>query len=123
MKDPFVRKLALERLENGDPSGARLLLSNYEPGDLATIDPLLNKELDDDRAHELGLGVLDLIGENDIPSDESQAALVLLYKLTPCSMCRGDVVSKLVKAGQAPSLIAEECRFDAEPDTIRLFSA
>ena len=122
MKEAFVREFALERLRDGDTNGVRLLRSNYEPGDLAMIEPLLSEALEDERTHDLGLSVLDIIGENDIPPEESRAVLVLIYERTPCSMCRGSAVEKLVEAGQAPSWIAEECRFDADPDTIQLFS-
>jgi HEAT repeat protein len=121
IRDPRVRKLALERLREGDSTGLRLLKTNYEPGDLETITPLLSGAEDDDKAHDLGLGILDLIGENEVPLDEKRGALLLLYERTPCSMCRADAVTKLVSTGQAPSFIADECRFDADPDTAKLF--
>jgi hypothetical protein len=122
MRDPLVRQMAIERLRDGDPSGARMLLSNYEPGDLATIDPLLRDATDDDEAHDLGFSILDIVKANDVPPEESRAALVLLYQRDPCSMCRGEAVSRLVEAGQVPAWMAEECRFDADPDTARLFT-
>jgi hypothetical protein len=123
VKAPVVRSMALQRLEAGDESGVRLLLSNYAPGDLARIEPLLRAPSGEDQAHDLGLAVLGLISENDISAEESREPLLLLYACTPCSMCRGDAVSRLAKADQVPVWMAEECRFDADPDTVKLFNA
>jgi len=123
IRDPLVRELALKRLQAGDSTGLRLLLSNYEPGDLEPIGAMLSEALDDDEAHDLGLGILDLVGENDVPLAEKRAVLISLYERTPCSMCRGDAVSKLQSAGGVPLSIAQECRFDADPNTAKLFSA
>jgi len=123
VKAPVVRSMALQRLEAGDESGVRLLLSNYTPGDLARIEPLLRAPSGEDQAHDLGLAVLGLISENDISVEESREPLLLVYACTPCSMCRGDAVSRLAKADQVPVWMAEECRFDADPDTVKLFNA
>ena len=123
IRDPLVRKLALEHLRSEDPTGLRLLLSNYEPGDLDPIGPLLREAVDDDEAHILGLGILDIVEENDVPLAEKRAVLISLYERSPCSLCRRKAVSKLQSAGDVPLSIAQECRFDADPDTARLFSA
>jgi hypothetical protein len=123
VKAPVVRSMALQRLEAGDESGVRLLLSNYAPGDFARIEPLLRAPSGEDQAHDLGLAVLGLISENDILAEESREPLLLVYACTPCSMCRGDAVSRLAKADQVPVWMAEECRFDADPDTVKLFNA
>ena len=118
-----MRKLALERLRGKDSTGLRLLLSNYEPGDLDAIGSWLSEALDDDEANDLGFGILNIVGENDVPLAEKRAVLISVYERTPCSVCRGDAVSKLQSAGDVPLSIAQECRFDAHPDTARLFSA
>jgi hypothetical protein len=123
IRDPLVRKLALERLRCKDPTGLRLLLSNYEPGDLDPIGSLLSEAVDDDEAHDLGFGILNIVGENNVPLAEKRAVLISLYERTPCSVCRGDAVSKLQSEGDVPLSIAQECRFDAHPPTARLFSA
>ena len=122
IRDPLVRKLALEHLRSEDPTGLRLLLSNYEPGDLEPIGPLLSEAVDDDEAHILSCGILDIVGENDVPLAEKRAVLISVYERSPCSVCRGDAVSKLQSAGDVPLSIAQECRFDADPNTARLFS-
>ncbi len=120
---PLVREMALQQLRAGRPRGARLLRANYRPGDFDLLMPMLRDAPSDETAHDISLAVLDLIGENDPPIDESLDILVALYEHTPCSMCRGDAVSHLVKAGRTPAWIAEECRFDADPDTAGLFAA
>ncbi|ATQ42048.1 hypothetical protein [Caulobacter mirabilis] len=120
---PLVREMALQQLRAGKPRGARLLQANYRPGDFDLLLPMLRDAPSDEVAHDLSLAVLDLIGENNPPIDESLDILVALYEHTPCSMCRGDAVSHLVKAGQTPTWIAEECRFDADPNTAGLFAA
>lgn len=118
---PRVRQEALQRLEMGD-QGVRLLLANYRPGDFAKIEPLLHKPPSDERAHDLGLAVLALLDENDVPTDECRTTLLNLYEHTPCSLCRNSVVRSLVRRDAAPAWMADECRYDADPDTVRLFS-
>jgi len=123
IKSPFVRNKALQRLEAGDESGVRLLHSNYVAGDLERIKPLFGAPLDHDEAHDLGLAVLILVAENSVTSAERREMLLLVYTCTPCSFCRRDVVSELLETHEVPGWMAEECRFDADPDTVKLFSA
>ena len=123
IRDPLVRKLALERLRGKDSTGLRLLLSNYEAGDLDPIGSWLSEAVDDDEAEDLGFGILNIVGENDVPLAEKRAVLISLYERSPCSICRGNAVSKLRSAGDVPLSIAQECRFDADPNTAKLFNA
>ncbi len=123
IKSPVVRAMALEQILAGKPSGVRLLASNYKLGDLAMISPMLRDLPDNDEVHDLGLAILNLTGENDVSVEDSADILLLLYERTPCSMCRADVVSRLFKARRVPDWMADECRFDSDPDTARLFAA
>ncbi|MCI3134305.1 hypothetical protein [Phenylobacterium aquaticum] len=118
---PRVRQEALQRLAMGD-QGVRLLLANYQPGDFAKIEPLLHKPPSEERAHDLGLSVLALLDKNDVSTDECRTTLLNLYEHTPCSLCRNSAVRTLVRRGAAPAWMADECRFDADPETVRLFS-
>jgi hypothetical protein len=120
---PVVRDMALEQIRAGKPSGVRLLASNYRSGDLAMILPMLRDLTDNDEVHDLGLAILNLTGENDVSVENSADLLLLLYERTPCSMCRGDVVSRLFNARRVPDWMADECRFDSDPDTAGLFAA
>jgi hypothetical protein len=115
--------MALQQIQGGQPSGVRLLTSNYKSGDLDNIFPMLRDLSDYDELHDLGMAILDLTDENDVSVEESRSVLILLYERTPCSMCRGGAVSRLFKAGQVPAWIAEECQFDSDPDTVKLFAA
>lgn len=123
IESPVVRDMAVEQMRAGKPSGVRLLASNYRSGDLAMILPMLRDLTDNDDVHDLGLAILNLTGENDVSVEDSTDVLLLLYERTPCSMCRSDVVSRLFKAGRVPDWMADECRFDSDPDTARLFAA
>ena len=67
------------------------------------------------------MDVLALSG--DLSIGECRAALLALYELTPCSLCRGGLVKRLAEAGELPGWMAEECRFDADPDTVALVTA
>ncbi len=117
---PRVRQEALQRLEVGD-QGVRLLLANYRPGDFAKIEPLLHKPPSEERAHDLGLAVLALLDKNDVPTDECRTTLLNVYEHTPCSLCRNSAVTTLVGRRAVPVWMADECRYDADPDTVRLF--
>ncbi len=122
IKSPFVRNMALQRLEAGDGSGVGLLRSNYVAGDLARIEPLFRAPSEKYQAHDLGMAVLDILENNEVPTEERREMLLLVYTCTPCSYCRRDVVSELLEKHEVPGWIAEECRFDADPDTVKLFS-
>ncbi|WP_293902895.1 hypothetical protein [Phenylobacterium sp.] len=118
MESAVVREMALEQIRAGRPSGARLLASNYRSGDLAMILPMLRDLPDNDEVHDLGLAILNLTGENDVSAEDSADVLLLLYERTPCSMCRADVVSRLFKAQRVPDWMADECRFDSDPEAV-----
>ncbi len=117
---PLVRKMALQRIGNNDPVGVRLLLSNFQSGDLKVIDPMFSACAENEVVHDLGLAVLDLMAENEITAAEREPALLQIYNRTPCSMCRYYAASGLVEDGRMPEWMAEECQFDAEPDTAKL---
>lgn len=115
-----VRAVALEALAALEPWAVGLLRANYRPGDYALVEPVIDSQMTDHQAHGL---VMDLLHIRDrLGPDERREALVKLYDKTPCSFCRRDVVSALSKAGQLPRWMAEECRYDADPETAALVS-
>jgi hypothetical protein len=120
LRAPAVRASALKLIEAGQPRGARLLRSNFEPGDFAKLERLLDTLSDIDEAHDLGLSILDIVSKQEHPP-EAAGLLLRLYERTPCSRCRNDAVATLVALNVAPLWMAEECRFDADPDTVQLF--
>jgi hypothetical protein len=120
LADARVRARALERLAAGQVDGVRLLLSNYRAEDLPLVETQLKRPATDKVMHSLAADVLDLVEENAIPPADSLPAHLLIYEKTPCSLCRYYAVRRLGEANQIPDWMAEECRFDAEPDTVSL---
>lgn len=120
MSSSVVRALALKKLDEGLAHGARLLRWNYEPGDFGRLEDLLASVHDPDGLHDLGLSILDIVARQDDPP-EACDVLLTLYDRTPCSRCRSDAVVALEKLQAVPPWMAEECRFDADPDTVGLF--
>jgi hypothetical protein len=118
---PTVRALALKMIEAGETHGARLLRSNFEPGDFARLAHLLDALVDINAIHDFGLSLLDIVSKQERPPDAGDI-LLRLYERTPCSMCRNDVVTALSSLDMVPPWMAEECRFDAEPETVKLFA-
>ena len=121
-KSPIVRAMARTRLERGDLSGAWLLASNYIDGNFGYLDPLMRAAMDDDEAHDFGFALLKIFDHSVVPIAESEAMLLWLYERTPCSICRSTAASKLVELGRAPTWMAEEAPFDADPSTVQLFN-
>jgi hypothetical protein len=120
IRAPVVRALALKMIDAGLPLGARLLRSNFEPGDFARLERLLDALSDIDETHDLGLSILEIVSRQERPP-EAADILLRLYDRTPCSRCRHDAVDTLAALDAAPQWMAEECRFDAEPETAELF--
>lgn len=123
--DPDVRALAFEFLSEGKSLelAVKLLRRNFRPGDFNHIeDALASKNLDDDAWHRFGFSLLDVIRNNEVSANESRRLLFRLYEEGPCSMCRTDIVARLRASGGVPDWMAEECLFDANPETARLFA-
>jgi hypothetical protein len=115
-----VRELALEILEEQRVwDGIEMLQTCLQPGDFLHIGKRLDGvTLDADGWHDAGMAVFTLLRDMDVPPAESRAVLLRLYEDVPCSFCRGTAVSNLVVSGGIPDWMAEECRYDAEPETV-----
>lgn len=123
LNHPDVRALALQLMSEGrQPEIAiRLRRSSFQPGDLKIATALVETlDPDEDGWHGIGLAVLDVLRNADVPAQESQRILLLLYEQVPCSLCRGSVVDKLAAASGVPDWMAEECQFDVDPRTADL---
>lgn len=115
-----VRGLAFELLDGERPwVGIRLLGGDVRPGDLRrTESRLAGATLEPGGWHDVGSAVFDMLEEEAVPPEDGRALLLRLYEEEPCSFCRGYAVRKLAASGGLPGWMAEECRYDAEPDTV-----
>lgn len=116
--DPCVRRRALELWESQSPlRGAipELLARCPHPSDLLRFDALLTSCPDFDAIHHFGLSLFRYVELN--PTAPLTPLLLRLFEETPCSDCRHTVVSLLQKHHALPPRIAEECRWDCNPDT------
>jgi hypothetical protein len=113
-----VRALALKALAALEPWSVGLLKSNYRPGDYPLIAAVIESDMTPFQAHDLIMDVLDIRGQ--LTPDERRDALLKAYDKTPCSFCREDVVAALRNDGDLPRWMAEECRYDADPETAAL---
>ena len=118
---PLVRELAIHELKKGVSGGLALglFIKNYQDGDERQIIELAEIPEDADEQHGFFQDVKELLKKNP-QADASQLA-VATYALTPCSFCRNDAAELLRDRQIAPAWLMEECRFDSEPDTRKLF--
>ena len=118
---PLVRQLAEDELKKGvcDGLALGLFVKNYQDGDEQRIVELAQLPEDAEQQHWLLKDATKILEENS-KADCSQLA-VAAYAQIPCSFCR-HFAAKLLRDRQvAPAWLIEECRFDTEPDTQKLF--
>ncbi len=121
---PEVRSLALELVSDGKrgADGILLLKSNWQHGDIALIERVLAAVGDDDfEFHNLGTSILEVFDHAPVSPAERERTLLELYERNPCSVCREEVVTKLLASERIPAWMAEECRYDAVPEITALF--
>ena len=112
-----VRRRAHELLQSKDRfmDGTRMLVSNYEPGDLRILEDLLRQQLTDAEIHSLGFSIEYMLKKNS--TVDAEGALILLYEKNPCSNCRENFVCCLIKLDRIPDWMRNECRYDANSGT------
>jgi hypothetical protein len=117
--EPRIRQVGLDCLIRGRFSreAFAVLTFAYQTGDNAAIQDALSrcKTQDDDDLHNIGLGLLDVFGENRTP--ECAWAMHWIYENDPCSLCRGFAVDRMIETGVATRAILEECLFDCQLET------
>ncbi|HZT40810.1 MAG TPA: hypothetical protein VFA07_01410 [Chthonomonadaceae bacterium] len=116
IRHPDIRALALELSQSSERYryGIQLLARNYQEGDYDLLESLLEKPLDTDNYHQLGIGARDFIEQN--LTVEAERPLIQLYENSPCSFCRQFWVRSLMALGRLPEWMRAECRYDANPD-------
>jgi len=108
---PDVRALGLALLAEGDGDGARLLANNYQDGDFALIERLLLTWTDRDEIHSLGFGLRHVIEAQPLPT--ATGALLALYEIDPCAICRFGATKRLRQIGTLPDWMEDEYRHDS----------
>jgi hypothetical protein len=119
---PVVRQFAEDALRNGvcDRSVVSLFIKNYQEGDEQRILKYIELPSDELQLHWLLMDVTDILEEN--PKADCSQLGTLVYALTPCGNCRYSAAKVLCNRNVAPPWLAEECRFDSEEDTRKLFT-
>jgi hypothetical protein len=122
LTDPEIRKVALQFLDvpGKRGHGADLLANNYAPGDFHLIEARLRELMGTDEIHHFEMGVRHL-AEVHCP-EEAANCFLLLYEKGPCSLCRGEIVERLISLSRLPDWMKEECRYDSDTDTRKLVS-
>jgi hypothetical protein len=125
LNEPEVRVFALQLL--GDRAApelvTELLKSSIVMGDIGTIESSLKPEaMDEDAWHRLGMAIRNLLKSSPQALAECSGLLFKLYENGPCSLCRTDIVKGIIALGNVPTWLADECLYDAEPDTAALFT-
>lgn len=117
---PRVREFALQQLEGltGELPVLRLFAKNYEAGDERRILAAIQPSDDICFLHWLILDLLGFLEAN--PDSESSQLGVVVYKSSPCAICRGRAVELLVEEGVAPDWLLDECRDDSEEECRKL---
>lgn len=122
---PAVRAVALRMADKGPHRrfALGLLARNWDPGDELIAEGLLRAAAGRREAvHTLGYGLRAVI-EAHPSAPELVPAVRLAYELEPCSSCRTDFVTALLRLSALPDGIRAECRWDANEETRRLVSA
>ncbi len=116
-----LRKAALRLIADGDmTNGARMLVANFDSGDLSLCARLLDPTDDEEHHHSLGTHLLELCAAH--PRTDALDCLLYVYEFSPCSTCRRGAVDALIDLGIAPTWLLKESSFDADPETRALAS-
>jgi hypothetical protein len=117
---PEVRRRAQDLLKTKDRfgDGARLLVSNYEPGDFTILEGLLRQVESDDDVHDVGFSVQSILEKTR--TTDAERSLLLLYEKTPCSNCRRWFVRLPAEMKKIPDWMRAECLYDANGGTVEV---
>jgi hypothetical protein len=111
-----LRHAARRLIADGNiASGIKLLVNNFEDGDLAVCAEHLTLDEDIDQTHHLVGNVLDLCEAH--PGERTLDCLLYVYEFSPCSTCRQRAVKALIDMSSTPAWVLAESAFDADPDT------
>ena len=119
---PAVRALGLQLIADSTRAGegADLLENNFEEGDFALLETVLQQPLETTTYHSVGMSVRQIAEEHLSP--RAVPSLLLLYVNGPCSLCRHFCVKLLLQLDALPASLRAECRYDADEHTRKLVS-
>ncbi|HAW30318.1 MAG TPA: hypothetical protein DCY03_19710 [Planctomycetaceae bacterium] len=113
---PEIREFANRQLNENQPACLfSLFIRNYQAGDEHRILAALTLPDDVWECHSVLGDLVEVLKENPT-ADRSRLAMVI-YRFTPCEICRYKAVQLLQEQSAIPAWLAEECRFDSYADT------
>ncbi len=117
MKDPRLRAEVLRRIRADGFLGPTTspLLRNLESGDVALFEQLLPAPDDPFAVHDACHAIARL--SKQAPHAGRRTACLWTYELSPCGLCRSDVVERLHEMSGVPDELRFEWRFDADATT------
>ncbi|MCR9232339.1 MAG: hypothetical protein NXI29_15105 [bacterium] len=119
---PQIHEFACQQLkENQPPFVFRLFIRNYEPGDENRLLAALSLPEDACESHSVLSDLIEVLKEN--PTADCSSLTRVIYRFTPCEICRYKTVQLLHDRSRIPDWMANECRFDsyAEPARSHLY--
>lgn len=110
---PSVREFALKRIQENKEVGRAigLLNRNFQDGDWALIESIIQRKLEQDDHHQVQMSVCHIF--EDHPDQAATATLINLYEYAPCSFCREAIIDHLHSMAALPDHIREECLNDS----------
>lgn len=123
IKDQRVRDFAMDRINRKEMTEnvLSLLRSNYHTDDLERIQAALPVDPEDELSHGLGRAILEI--DDDNPDWEGHPLLLWMVDHTPCALCRGGAIKRLIQSGHAAPSLIEEARHDCDGETRKLVGA
>ncbi|HCO24022.1 MAG TPA: hypothetical protein DIT97_13590 [Gimesia maris] len=119
---PEIREFANRQLNENQPVCLfSLFIRNYQAGDENRLLAALTLPDDAWEKHSVLGDLIEVLKENPT-ADRSRLAMVI-YRFTPCEICRYKAVQLLHEQSAIPAWMAEECRFDSYADTRSLIFA
>jgi hypothetical protein len=122
--DPQVHQLARFKATNGQIVGADhnaldLFIRNYESSDTDLIERSFSSIVpNSDDAHSIGASIVEIAEHQQ---DQLFAPILkIVYEITPCSICRCDVIKQLAKFQEFEQELVQECLFDSNENIRKL---
>jgi len=113
---PEIREFAHRQLnENQHAYLFSLFIRNYQPDDENRLLAALTLPDDAWERHSVLSDLVEVLREN--PAADCSRLATIIYRFTPCEICRYKAVQLLHAQAAIPGWMKEECRFDSYADT------